>query len=477
MSKRISLLLAITALLGYHQAADAAGFALIEQSVSSMGNAYAGGAAVAEDASTIYFNPAGMTRICNYEFVTGGHIVISKSKFDNDGSIHASFTDAAKTTHNSLTGSNGHDAGESALVPHTYFVKNFCNNNFAVGLGINSPFGLATDYGHHWKGRYHAIRSQILTININPALAYRVNRCWSIGAGLNVMYLHAKLSNAVDYGLLVDQAIALGAGDPTYPFPHGIFSQALDGRAIVKGNSWGYGGNIGVLWEPCCGTRFGAHFRSEIKHRVKGSEKFKDTPGIEAAITPIVRAPSAAVIAAGIAAKLNNTRAKSDVTLPSSFSVSGYHELNDCWAVMGDITWTKWNVLERLRFRFNNSLQPDSITVMKWQNNMRYSGGVTYSPWNCWTFRTGLAYDQTPIKNKKYRTPRLPGEDRFWTALGVGYKWSNCIRFDLGYAHLFIKEPKIDKTHFLTDDITRGGLKGDYDARTDIVSAQLVWDF
>ena len=439
MNKKFTTLIAVLMLFTVAERAHSAGFALIEQSVSAMGNAYAGGAAVAEDASTVFFNPAGMMKICNSNFVSGQHIVVPVLDYDDKGSKN--FKEEP------LTGNDGRDGGEAALVGHSYFVKNF-DNCWAVGLGVGTPFGLATDYKNSWKGRYHAIRSQILTININPSIAYRFNRCWSIGAGLNVMYLHAKLSNAVDFGGI------LTAGEA------GELSQQLDGKVFLKGNSWGYGGNIGVLWEPTCRTRFGVHYRSEIKHRVKGSERFKDVPSV-------------------LSALFHNTRTKSDITFPSSLSFSGYHEFNDCWAVLGDVTWFKWNVLKRLRFKFNNPLQPDGITTLKWQNSVRYSLGATYSPNACWKYRVGLAYDETPTPSKKYRTPRVPDEDRFWTTIGVGYDWNCCMHFDFGYAKLFAREPKIEKTtgEEGSEDFFRGALKGKYDTNTDIISFQLVYSF
>lgn len=445
MIKRLALLLSLTASLSVHSTANASGFALIEQSVSGMGNAYAGGAALAEDASTVFFNPAGMTRLCGLQTVSGNHIVIPIADYDDKGSLAAPLP-------STLNGGDGRDAGEAALVGHWYAAKKL-NDCWSVGMGINSPFGLATDYQDSWKGRYHAVRSYLLTINLNPSIAYRINRCWSIGAGLNVQYLHAKLTNKVDFGLI---ALSNGIiqGDP----------QNQDGRVKLKGNSWGYGGNIGVLWEPNSCTRFGAHFRSEIKHEVSGKERFKEKPAVITGVS-------------GLDAIFQDTRAHSDVTLPSTLSLSGYHELNDCWAIMGDVSWTKWSTIKRLRFRFNNPSQPDGITTLKWKDSMRYSLGASYRP-NCrWVFRSGIAYDETPVPNKELRSPRIPDADRFWTAIGVGYEW-RCFQFDFGYAHLFVRTPKIDKSDFaLEEDILRGGLKGKYDAYTDIISFQWSWHY
>ncbi len=169
----------------------AGGFALIEQSASQMGNAFAGGAAFANDASTIYFNPAGMTRV-PAQVVGGVHYVDPSAKFDGTA------TDIFGGT---VSGGNGGDAGENGVVPNLYITAPLGNGLFA-GLGINVPFGLSTEYDEDWKGRYHAIESEVTTVNFNPSLAYKVNNKLSVGAGISIQYIDAKLTNAVDQGSL-----------------------------------------------------------------------------------------------------------------------------------------------------------------------------------------------------------------------------------------------------------------------------------
>lgn len=475
MNKKLLMLLSSACLLFNIEKTSASGFFLIEQSVSAMGTAYASGSAYAEDASTIWFNPAGLTSVCGTQFVGGVHGVIPVIDYNDEGSLAvATFTanpapppaGGVPDTFQSLTSyldqgnADGRDGGEWALVPQTYFSTQI-NNCMWFGVGITSPFGLVTDYSDNWRGRYHAIRSSVLTININPSLAWKINRHWSIGAGFNAMYLHAKLTNAVDFGLIA--AYNLGAGPAA---ALGLEPQESDGRVEVKGNSWGYGGNAGIVYEPCCGTRVGFSYRSEVKHNVEGKEKFKEYPaGFEA--TP--RAPA-----------FVDTRATSDITLPMQLSLSGYHEFNRHFAIMGDITWTKWSSLQELVFEFDNPLQPDNVTTFQWKNSFRYSLGVHYRPNDCFIARFGVAYDETPVPNKERRTPRVPDNDRFWLATGFGYNINACTRLDVGYAHLFVSDTPIDKlTNLETtpEDWFKGGLLGEFDSKTDIISAQVVINF
>lgn len=472
MNNKLMTMITSAALLFSCEKAFSSGFYLIEQSVSGMGTAYANGAAYAEDASTIWFNPAGLTSICGTQLVAGVHGVIPVADYDDEGSIAINgFTAPASqvgvpnstqplTSYKNQGNDDGRDGGEWALVPQTYFSKQI-NNCLWLGLGVTSPYGLTTDYSDNWRGRYHAIRSSVLTINLNPSIAWKINKCLSIGAGFNAMYLHAKLTHAVDFGLLGLYFL----GNPTAA-GLGLVPQESDGRVEVKGNSWGYGGNVGVVYEPCCGTRLGVSWRSEVKHKVKGDEKFKDIPyGI--GLTPLAQV-------------FQDTGAKADVTLPMQLSVSGYHEFNRCFAVMGDITWTRWSCLKELRFEFENENQADGVTTFDWNDALRYSVGVHYRPNDCFIARLGVAYDETPVPDAEHRTPRVPDEDRLWLATGFGYKINDCTRIDIGYAHIFVSEPKIDKaTNLLTtpEDWFRGGIFGKYDAKVDIVSAQVVVNF
>lgn len=426
----------------------AAGFALIEQGVGGLGNAYAGGAASAEDATTVFFNPAGMTRIPGQEVIVGAHIIMPSAKFNNEGSTHV----LQAKTGVPLIGGNGGDGGVTKVLPNFYYTKKL-GDRFAVGIGVNSPFGLATDYESSWVGRYHALESDVVTVNINPSVAYKINDHLSIGAGLNIQYIDATLSNAIDFGTLD----AIGAFRPAIPAGAlKLVPQMSDGLARVEGDHWGLGYDLGLLYEFNKATRIGMAYRSSVTHSLKGDATFTNVPA------PLTTA-------------FRNTGVTADIKLPDSFSVSASHDFNPQWTVMADVTWTNWSVFNELRVKFDSG-QPDAVTTVNWRDSYRYSLGLTYRPDNRWTCRTGVAYDETPIPDEQHRTPRIPDGNRLWTAVGAGYKFSRLISMDLGYAHLFVSDPKISKTP-TGEDLTRGGLNGAYDARVDILSAQLTFTF
>ena len=388
------------ALLAMSGTAAASGFALIEQSASGLGNAFAGGAASAEDASTIFFNPAGMTRLSGTQVVVAAHAIIPSTKFSGTG----------------IPGTNmGGDAGGLAVVPNGYFAMEV-KPGLKVGLGVNAPFGLQTEYDSAWVGRHHAIRSMLETINLNPSIAYQVNDALSIGAGLDFQHIR---------GVLTD------------------YEGSILGTAIVKGtdNAWGY--NLGGLYAVDSNTRIGAAYRSAISYTLTGT--------VETAL-PFANGP----------VSLN-------VKLPDSFSLSGFHKLNDKWDVMADATWTGWSAFKQVRV-VNGAGAAISNTPENWKDTVRVSVGATHHYNQQWSARAGLAYDQAPVPDA-FRTPRIPDNNRTWLAFGGQYKPSATSAIDFGYAHLFVSSSAINSAS------PAPALVGTYKNKVDILSVQYTHTF
>lgn len=421
----------MTATLGQ---AQAAGFALIEQSASGLGNAYAGAGASAQDASTIYFNPAGLTYLTGNQLVAAGHIIEPNAEFSGS---------ATNPLGAPISGGNGGDAGTTGLIPNLYY-RHQLANGFIFGLGVNAPFGLKTEYDATWVGRYHAIESDLKTININPTIAYKAAPNLSVGVGVNVQYIEATLSQAVNQQLA---CLVAGGG--------GACAALSDATATVEGDDWSYGYNFGLLYDIAPGTRVGFAYRSKIKQELEGDASFA---GASTFFTSMGR--------------FVPTQVTAGVTLPESASLSFYHDVNSQWAVLADATWTRWSRFNELRIEFSNPLQPDSVTPENWDTSMRYSAGLNYRHSNAWLLRAGVAFDEEPIPNDQLRTPRIPGNDRTWLALGANYAVSPSMSFDFGYAHLFVADSRINHT-----SASAGNITGDYDNSVDILSAQMNWTF
>src|SRR5262245_29702903 len=254
------------AIAGISAPASAAFFALAEQSASGMGTAFAGGAAIAEDASTVWYNPAGMTRLDRPQLVVAGHYV--------DPSFKGTVNNSTSVLGAPISGGAGKDPGESAFIPNLYYTHPL-TKEFSVGAAINVPFGLATEYDATWAGRYHAIRSDIKSMNINLAGAYKFNNVVSGGVGVNYQRFEAELSQAVDFATICTLAGASAGCGYTAPGANGgPFNPTvnpLDGNAKVTADSNGWGYNLGLLLQLENDFRVGFAYRSKIKQSLSGN--------------------------------------------------------------------------------------------------------------------------------------------------------------------------------------------------------------
>lgn len=434
-NKSLFSFLTVVGIANINCSALASGFSITEQSVKNLGNAASGGAALAEDASTIFFNPAGLTRLSGSSLEGSGYIIFSEVNFQNQ--------DSTTATGIPLSGGDNASGGVNSLIPNIYGVWSV-SDDIKLGIGITPPFGLATEYDDDWVGRYQAIESTLTTINVNPAVAVKLTNTLSLGGGLNFQYADAKLSNAIDFGL-IGQTIGLGTQ-----------SQQLDGFSEISGDDWSMGYNLGILYEPSKRTRIGLAYRSAISHTLQGEADFN--------------VPNAATVLTS-GGRFTDSDAEADVNLPDSLSLSIYQKISDRWAIMGDITWTNWSRFEELRIKFDNPVQPDSVEPENWEDTFRLGVGLNYSPNDAWTLRTGVAYDPTPIKDE-FRTARIPGSDRIWLAFGSSYQVSSSFSFDIAYVHIFFDDSSLNRS-----TPTGGNLQGEYNNNADIISLELNWQF
>lgn len=454
--------------------AHGAGFILQENSGSGLGNAYAGGAAASEDADTVWTNPAGMSRLTTRQVAAAVNLIMPSMKFSNDGGSKAAGPAQP-------LGSNGGNAGVSALDPNLYLVVPI-NPEWAFGLGVNAPFGLTTEYDSDWVGRYQAIKSKIETINVNPAISYKFGN-WAVGAGANYQHIKAEFTQATNYsGALATAAkgmVAAGAMPASQLLPFIGASAGLDGLGSVTGDDDTWGWNVGAEWgirDPTSRTRVGLAYRSAVKYHISGNVNFS-TPA--APTLPSSLAPYYTVAAGLVAASplLQNGGINADIKLPGFANLSFFHTmLNDKWDFMADVQWTDWSTIKDLTF-VRTSGAVLSSTPENWKDAWRVSAGVNYRYTDKWMFRGGAAWDQTPVPDQ-YRTARLPDADRVWLTTGVQYKWDPSLKFDVGAAYLIIQNAQIRQISTSPDVVAQYGyVSGDYNNYTWIVSGQLTWSF
>ena len=396
--------------------AAAAGFQLLEQNASGIGNAYAGSAAVAENASTIFFNPAGMTQLKDREVSVGLSLVRPTFKFKNQGSSVGAFADAG----------NGSDAGSWAFLPNAYMSWALTKDVYA-GIGFGAPFGLMTEYNDPWVGAAHAIKFDIKTYNINPSVAWRVNDKVSLGAGVSFQRME------VEY--------ARRAGIAT---PGGLPLPTTTGTLAAADNAWGW--NVGALFTLSPSTKVGVSYRSAIKHELRGD--MTNTGGIN-----------------------SRASASADVELPDTFILSVSQTLNDRWQLLGDISWTGWSSIPEV------NIVPVGGSTQKldtqFRDTWRYALGANYRYTDNIKLKFGIAYDQTPVPDSQHRLVSLPDNNRTWLSTGAQIKVNQSSNVDVGLAYLHVPESAIDNQ----PTAIQGRVKGVYDARVWILGAQYSMAF
>jgi len=399
----------------------AAGFALMEQSGSGMGNAYAGSAAVAEDASTIFFNPAGLSLLPGAQVVGAVHGINLDAEFSGTGAITPPALPVGTDT--------GGNLGDFIAVPNLYFGMPV-GERFAFGIGVNAPFGLITEYHKDWMGRFMGIKSDLKTVNVNPSIAFKVNDVISLGAGVNWQKADAELTNAV-----------------LLPGP----SEGVS-RLEADDDTWGW--NIGALFQLSEDMRVGISYRSALDYTLEGT----------ATVTSNVTGATVA-----------SFPAEAEVTFPDMAILSVVQRFGEKWELLGDLMYTNWSKIDQIRVVNSSTGGTLDTLVFDFDDAWRVAFGVNYHSSERWTFKGGVAYDQSPMDDNT-RTVRLPDEDRVWLALGVKYRFSKNSALDLGYAHLFVDDASISQAKTIGPGVT-SSVNGDYETNIDLLSLQLTWTF
>ena len=409
-------------------AASAAGFQLLEQNASGIGNAYAGSAAVAENASTIFFNPAGMTQLPARALSIGLAAVKPSFKFSNDGSQTGV-----------LTG-NTSDAGGWAAIPNAY-LSWALNKDVYVGVGLGAPFGLMTEYDNDWVGAAHSTKFDIKTYNINPSIAWRVSELVSLGAGVSWQRMEVEYVRRA--GTIVP---------PTQPLPLPLTFATLD----AANDAWGW--NVGLLLNLSAATKVGLSYRSSIDHELTGELTLKG--------------PSPAFNAA------RSSHAKAEVELPDTFILSATHKLDSRWELLADVSRTGWSSIKAVdivRSSGGSSGEVAQILGTDFRDTWRYALGANYQYNDAWKLRFGVAYDETPVRDARRRLTSLPDNDRTWFSFGAQWRATKDSTLDLGVAYLYIPDTRIENRD--AKDRLKGLVKGNYDSSVWILGAQYSMSF
>jgi long-chain fatty acid transport protein len=381
----IVLLLAFTLSI-LPRISQAGGLYLNEFGTPSMGVAGAGANAVASDASTSFHNAAGMTRIKGNELMGTGGLLYSTIKFDPDSDTR-------------ISGGDGGDAGGPAPIVGGFYVHSL-SDKWKLGANLITIAGAVLDYDTDWTGRFLNTEVKLLTMTFYPSLAYRVNNWLSLGGGPQIMYADLEMKAKA-------------------PPPRG------NGEVKIDGDDVAFGFGLGGLIEWSERTRFGVVYQSEIEPEFSGDVKISGPgPGFEA-----------------------GTDTK--ITFARFVKVSGYHELNDQWALLGTIGWEDWSAFDNVNI---STSQGSKKIPRNWDDTWKFAAGVHYRPAENWMLQLGVSYDTSPVDSED-RTPDMPIDRQIRYATGVQYKWSDKLSTGTQFVYADYGKAKID------NDLLKGEYK------------------
>jgi len=393
-------LLAVAAGVSVHSA-QGGGFYVPQKGATGVGLASAGGAARASDASTVFFNPAGMTLLETRRLEAGIDFLSPDVKISNRGSTAT--TPGTGGAPAAYTGTDGH-AGELTPVPNIYFATPL-SPEFWFGFAATSPFGLSVEYARDWFGRYDSIESKLLTVNLTPAVAWRVSPVLSFGGGLDIQYADAKLTNAVPD--------PLQGGGPT---------AASDGLATLTGDGWATGFNLGLLYHPSAATRVGLHYRSGMSHRLEGDASIEGLTG-------------------PLAGANGRFKSKTEFSLPPILSLALAQQIAPAWRLLAEMQWFQWSDFDEVRIHAEGL--PDSVRTNKFRDSRSFAVGAEFQATQRWTWRAGVRVENTPTVDA-FRNTSIPDSDLRWLGIGASYRSSERMMIDLGFTQARFKQADIN---------------------------------
>ncbi|MCR9907079.1 outer membrane protein transport protein [Vibrio campbellii] len=390
-------------LLSTSSVANAAGFQLAEYSATGLGRAYAGEAAMADNAGAQWRNPAMLTYLEGTQ-VSVGAIYVNPN-IDVDGT---------STFLNGPNKASSHDFAHDAVIPNFYLSHQY-NDKFAIGLAFGTNYGMETDLGKDFAAANFGNEASVTSMEVNLNAAYKLNEALSIGGGIRYI-------------------IADGSIGAVMPPQMGLVKPTLPGQTLkyMEGDDTAWGWQVGAAWQINDNNRLGFAYKSAVDLTLEGH-------------------------ANGLAFNPMNPNAKKagsmDLTLPATAELASFHQLNDQLAVHASINWTDWSSFKELVADFPD--KSDLIKSENWEDNYRFAVGTTYTLDQKWTLRSGVAYDMSAVDDK-YRTTTIPETDRLWLSVGAGYEWSKNLTLDAGFTYIFAKDAPISEPRDASDNEAAG---------------------
>ena len=419
MQLKPTLTLCILALATFTPlAANAGGIELYEIGTPDVGLASAGYAARAQDASTLFKNPAGMSLLQGSQFQGGLQLLYGSVTFSPDAG-----------TSPRLGGNDGGNAIGALPGASGFFVYDL-GEKWKLGLGAFNYFGLAEKYDDNWVGRYYVRSGALLGMSLMPAVSFKATDWLSIGAGLNAMYGYLNTKMAVNNGT------------------------PLDGDLQLKDETWGFGGNAGIMLEPWEGTRFGITYLSEVKLG------FKDSPSIS--------------VFGGNGSLAVPPQLDLGTTVPQGVMVGFYQDLCPKWAIMGDVGWQNWSQFGEVQVGVDTVAGASRVVTanLNYQDTWHGALGAQFRPSDKWQFTGGVAFDSSAVDTAN-RTVTVPMGQAWRFGLGASYQLSRAVNVNAAYELLWAGNMAVTQG---SDASARGRVSGSYnDAWFSFFTLNLTW--
>ncbi|ASE42395.1 TPA: long-chain fatty acid transporter FadL [Citrobacter braakii] len=394
-----------------------AGFQLNEFSSSGLGRAYSGEGAIADDAGNASRNPALIMMFDRPTFSAGAVYI------DPDVNISGKSPYTGRST-------DADNIAPTAWVPNAHFVMPI-NEQFGWGASVTSNYGLATEFNDNYIVGEYGGKTDLKTVNLNLSGAYRLNDSWSFGVGFNAVYADAKIERY--------------SGEQTAALPK--VSQKI---ASLKGDEWGYGWNAGILYELDKNNRYGLTYRSEVKIDFDGDYKSG------------IRTQANALPGAGTAFPWGTTNAtvpgSLTLNLPEMWELSGYNRVAPQWAIHYSMAYTSWSQFQELKATGTNG-QTLFYKEEGFKDSYRIALGTTYYMDKSWTFRTGIAYDDSPVPASK-RSISIPDQDRLWLSAGTTYAFNDDASIDVGVSYMHGQKVTVKEGPYTFDSEGKAWLFG-----------------
>jgi len=424
--------------------ASAGGFALEQQNAAAIGAAYAGAQAEPGDAGFLFYNPASLGDMGGLQIsVNAAGVFFTEASYANAAGV---LLGAAPIPGQSA----GDGALKNATIPNISIGLPVSDSVF-LGLMVNAPFGLNSDYARDSIIRYHALETDIKTISIAPAAAIAISPHITVGGALRIQILDFSAGNAIDAaGILTASAI------PGFvPGTDDVFV-ALDAKDTAIGYQFGVQGKLTPR------TRIGVNFTSKIEHNLEGAAEFEFS------------ASPAGQTLNGAFNLFQDTGFSSALATPASISAGAAHDMSDAFTLKASAVYTLWNSFENIAAVFDNPAQPPETLTQDWKDSWAFSIGGDFHVSPHTTLRAGFMVDASPV-NDTFASPRIPDADRYWINAGFTQKFGDRFSADFGAGYVFVDARRIAQPATLPENLFRGALTADYDANAFLASLRLMY--